>query len=302
MDLAELKEKVLKNELTFNVLIFSYADRFNVNSYIDTIANNKQANKVIISSLDEYQTDDVFAEDIDEDDSIYVLFADEFDTLINIEDYKNLIIATPKLSSVVSKELKDIVVNFPKLLEWQIKDYMRVKATGLKQEQLDFIYTICNGDIFRIDNELAKLCLFDNDAQKYIFEQLVESNNFEDTNSKAMFNLISAISKKDYKTISYILKNKKSLDLDVFGLVALLKKNFKNVIDIQLNPKATPDSLKMKYNQFMAIKYNCGKYSNKSLMTIYKYLNDFDYELKSGKLDIDDYYLFDYVVCKILTL
>ena len=80
--------------------------------------------------------------------------------------------------------------------------------------------------------------------------------------------------------VKNILLNIDNIDVDAFGLMKILSTNFKKVIDIQLNPKATAESLKMSSKQFWAIKkYSCGYYTREQLISIYTMLNDCDYHI-----------------------
>ena len=81
----------------------------------------------------------------------------------------------------------------------------------------------------------------------------------------------------------------------------LYKFSLYNLIRVQMDPKATAASLKMSYKQFMAIKYNCNKYSCKEVVDLYRFITGIDYRLKSGQLDMDDGTFVDYIVCRFLS-
>ena len=98
-----------------------------------------------------------------------------------------------------------------------------------------------------------------------------------------------------------VYKEIQNIDVEPFGLIALLINNFRNVIDVQLSRNATAESLGLSGKQFWAIKnYSCGFYNREELIEIFEFLNDIDYKIKSGELNTS--ILIDYIICKILTI
>ena len=76
-------------------------------------------------------------------------------------------------------------------------------------------------------------------------------------------------------------------------------KNIKNIINIQLDNKATAESLGMTTKQFNAIKYNIGYFNKQSLIEIFNIITDIDYKLKSGQLPAN--LIIDYLMLNILS-
>ena len=78
------------------------------------------------------------------------------------------------------------------------------------------------------------------------------------------------------------------IDIEAMGLVTILKKNIRNIIDVQMNPSATYVSTGMSPKQFASVKYNVGKFSNEQLIDLYEFLLDIDLSLKSGELQFSN--------------
>ena len=124
-------------------------------------------------------------------------------------------------------------------------------------------------------------------------DQLLVYNNYK------IFDLTNAILQRDIFKLQDIYKS--NLKVESFAFLALLIKNFKLVIDIQLARNTTAESLGISGKQFWAIKkYNCNKYSKDELVYIYNMLTSIDLYIKSGYMNTD--IVQDYIVFKILSL
>lgn len=194
--------------------------------------------------------------------------------------------------------MKDFIVEFPKLVDWQVEDYAKVKLTGMEEDAIKWLCQIANYDINRIDNEIDKINIFDEKDRMNIFLQLNEDNCYSDLNNFNIFNLINAISKKEYQNVLNILKIIDIIDVEPMGLITLLISSFKKMIDVHLSNNPDYKKLGMSQKQFNAIKYGCNKYNAVKLVDTYQMLVSIDYKLKSGLLDNNK--IIDYVVCNIL--
>ena len=113
-----------------------------------------------------------------------------------------------------------------------------------------------------------------------------------------MFNLTNAIIKRDKDKIAEIYCERHNIDISEMGLLTILYTNFRNIISVQMGKNATAESLGLKQNQFNAIRWNCGKYSNAELLEIFKMLTSLDLWVKDGTLAVSD--LIDYTLVKIV--
>ena len=296
MELKELKEKVLNKTLENKMYIFKYEDsRFLVQDYINEISKLFKSEINYLNSIDDlYAMANAFF--IDSNFDLNVLFVDNLEN--EVPEMDNVIICCKNISKEVLQEVKNKVIIFPKLENWQIEDYAKVKLDGVEPNAISWLCSIANYDVDRINNEIEKITIFEKDTRNDIFNLINNDNGYSDLNNYNIYNLVNAIVKKDINTIHECLLNIEVLDVEPMGLVALLLRQFKSVIDIQLNNNPTPEKLGMNPKQFNAIKYNCGKYDAYRLIHIYNLLNSIDFLLKSGKIDNDK--IIDYVVCNIL--
>ena len=303
MNIVELKDKIKSNTLDDTLIILQYTDNmFIAHSYIHAIATNKKLEIKYIENLADCsnQVEDLFNNQLI-DNTLYVLITDKFESNItNINNYKNVIIVCKDFDKDLN--IKDYVIKMPKLEEFQIISYIKAKCKGLDDNQAKILYNINKGDINAIETDLNKLYLFDTLNQSYVFNDLFTQHGFINSKNNIIFALSTAILKKDISTISTIVKYQSQLDIEPFALIGLLKKNFKNIIDIKFNLNASPATLNISYKQFMAIKINSDKFTSQQIIKSYKFLNDIDYNIKTGKLDIKQDEFLDYIICNLIAL
>ena len=297
MQLRELKERINKKEsITFPLIFLASNNDFLVNQYLYSIAKNLSLNIVSISSLKEL--DDITSSVFYENNDLFIFKVDK-DMLVKQEDVRNNRVIVLAENQIKGSDID--VVKFDKLENWMIEDYAKTLLPGLTIQETTWLCKICNYNIDRVDIECQKLSLFDKKEQESIFELINKENGYCDLNDLNIFNLTNAIIKKDILTIKTIIRDIDNIDIEGTGLVTILLKQFLNIINIQLNNHANAASLNMSEKQFRAISYNCNKYSNDKLISIYKFLNNVDYKLKSGLLDISNKDLVQNILNNILT-
>lgn len=272
MLISDLKNAILNKTLSDDVLLFKWTDNaFLCHEYVRKIAEVFNKTIVQIESIKEVNNDSLFTAD-----TLYVLYTDKFKDKVN--GLKNIIVVSKSIESDID------YIEFPKLENWQIEDLVKVCLTGLTDDSVQWLCRTCNYNIYRIKQEINKLKLFLPQQQELMLKKLIDEGNFNDLSSLNIFNLITAIIKKDYATVQTILANMDIIDIEGTGVVTLLLREFKKIIDIQTNKHATADSMGITPKQFAAIKYNCGKYTTESLVNIYEFLTSIDQNLKQGKL------------------
>jgi hypothetical protein len=293
MDNKTLKAQILDRTLSDNSLIFKYEDnKYLCFKYIDEIAKFKNKNKFFINSINEIDLDS-----FEYDKFLYILDIDELKE--NIPNcINNLIVVCNKISEDIAVEY----VSISKLADWHLKDYISIKLPGLKEEEIDWLVDITKKDIYRLENESNKIKIFPKESQRTIFKLINEGDGYSDLNTLNIFDFTNSIMKRNLSKIKEILYCIEKLDVDAFALIALLLKNFLNLINIQMGIKPTPEGLGLTYNQFKAIGYNCGKYKNEELIKIFEFLTSIDNEVKSGNLDIENEDLISYLICNIIEI
>jgi hypothetical protein len=273
MTVEELKNHIEKNTLSDDFLILQYSDStFLAHQYINQIALNKNLSIHYLTSIEE-------AGSLLASQYLQVCFLDKYTNEMYCDYISNLIVVCKQVDSGGLTH----TVKLPELEEWQIKDYAALQLPGIDDSLVDWLCSICQYDIDRLYLEISKIKIFPKGRQQLMMQELSESNNYKDLSSLTAFDIVKAFICKDLKTLQEYFTE--DLNIDELGLAALLLRNFKQIIDIQINSKATPESLGISYKQYKAIQHSCGHYTNQQLIDIYELLTSIDYKIKTGQLD-----------------
>nr|DAX39550.1 MAG TPA: DNA polymerase III, delta subunit [Caudoviricetes sp.] len=283
MNLQELKAHIENNTLKENLLIFTGDGDFIFKQYLHKYVTDNSLDIKYIESIDEISSSNMFAF------SSNVLYLLETDTFIKEPASHNRVWVKCK-----KNKSKTDSIELPKLEEWQLEDYIKSKCFGLKDSEVKELLKCYKDNPFRLDLELDKILI--TGTYKYIKDQL-----YTDVANYMIFDLTTALVKRDKKKVSDILIEIEHIDVEPFGLLTLMTKNFRQLIDIQLAINPTAESVRVSDKQFWVLKkYNSGYYNREELVKIYKWLLDIDKRIKNGELDTK--YLNEYIITKIINI
>ena len=306
MTIQELKTQIEAGKVTDELIILKDTeDNFISNQYIKAIARVKKQKINFVDSIDELLADS---------SSIFTMFLEKDDTSLNvlksevfiwveprIARLTNLIIVVSKFSDKeIEKQFEKYIVTVPKIEGWMLKDYVYSTTEGVAHKDLDWLMQLCGTNYARLQQELDKIALFREDERRYLFDDLIRDGAVDDLSSYSIFNFTNAITSKDLAAIKSVYKELSRIDVNEFGLLTILLKNFKNIIMVQLNPNPTPETTGLDGKQLYAIKKIPRVYSSAQLVDIYTMLLDIDRQIKSGELPTE--ILIDYLVTKILSV
>lgn len=306
MTIQELKSQIEAGSVTSDLIIFKDTENnFISNQYIQAIRRLKNQEIQYLDSPLELIQDawSIFGDEDTtlEDHTLRVIKSDSFNwSSSRIADLKNVIIVVSKFADKsIEKLFEPWTVNVPKIEDWMLKDYVYSTTEGVAQKDLDWLINLCGKNRDRLQMELDKLNLFGVDERKYLFNDLIRDGAVDDLSSYSIFNFTNAITSKDLKMLMTIYKELDRVDVNEFGLLTILVKNFKNILMVQLTANPTPESTGIDGKQLYAIKRIPRVYSADQLVKIYQMLLDIDRQVKSGELPTD--ILIDYIVIKILS-
>lgn len=300
MNIQELKESVIGHTFPDGLQIFVASnDNFIIHQYLHEICQGKglKLNWFEVKWLDEIK--DVLPQEkcggvfdnMFEDNELRVYnIAHNVDYAAQVPiDQTNSIIITPKVSEEVVDAFGNNITIFPTLTDMQIKDYVHTQVPGLNDETINWLLETTHKNMFRLEQECNRFKCIEKEKQQQVFDKMIDEGGYDDLTNKTIFDLTNAITKRDKKTIDMLMHEIDSMDVTDMYLLTVLHNSFKNLLGVQCsNGSANANSLGLKPNQFNAIKYNCGKYSNVELVDRLRYINSLDYKLKTGLLDIKD--------------
>lgn len=276
--LEQLKKKIIDKDLDNSPLIFKYTDnKFLCYQYANEIAKVRNLQKQLIDDINVTLNDESFF-DV-EDTTLYILDTDKLVADVTA-DMLNLIV----ICKDVPKQLSIDFIEFSKLLPWQIEDYVKTRLPGLLEVQAKWLCEITKYNIYRIDQECRKIEIFPEGTQKLLFDQLNMENAYNDLNTYSIFDFTNALMRKDVNKVKDILSELDYVDIEGTGLVTIFHKQFRNLIQIKMNPRATAESLGITPGQFKMLSYNYKNlYTEKQLINIYNFITSINQNLMAGK-------------------
>lgn len=305
MTIQDLKAQIESGAVSHDLIIFKDTEgNFISNQYIRAIQKLRNQEIQYLDSPMELIQDSwsIFGdEDTSGENTLRVIKTDSFVwTSSRISDLKDVIIVVSKFSDkAVEKQLEPWIVSVPKIEDWMLKDYVYSTTEGVAQKDLDWLINLCGKNRDRLQMELDKLTLFGVAERKYLFNDLIRDGAVDDLSSYSIFNFTNAITSKDLNMLMTIYKELDRVDVNEFGLLTILVKNFKNILMVQLTANPTPESTGIDGKQLYAIKRIPRVYTPDQLVKIYQMLLDIDRQVKTGELPTD--ILIDYIVIKILS-
>lgn len=300
MDIKKLKEQIISNSLSNDFLVLVCEENFFVaNQYISRICQNRHCQETCVEELVNQENSSLSLV-FDFSNTLNVLRTDVFDAFYNdYAQFKNNIVLCNKIDKKIEGQLADYIVKVPKLVDWQIKDFMKLICKELEEDEINWLYEVTSGNIYKIENELDKIKLFSGKKQREILNELKYDDN-SDLYKISNFSLSEAILKRNMLVISDYLRHISFAEIDPFSLVGLLISNYKKILFINFNSGLTAEQLKMTPKQINAIKYYYRDISEKTVTESLKFLTSIDKRLKTGKLDLETTELIEFIICSLL--
>lgn len=301
MLLEDLKQQIESSSIKQKFIIFQGEKTYIARQYTNAIANIlkreieyvEDINNILNNSFDIFNV-------TEEINTLRVFHCDTFSfTNPKLSDEEFLFIICKKVDKDTVDIFNNYIVEIPDLVEWQIKDYLYSTVDGIDRKYLDWLISVCNKDIDRIQLEVDKLLLFEPTHRQTIFQQMVEDNALGDVSDKTIFDFISALVKKDKKLLKEIYEDIESIDIEDIGVVTLLYQNFKKYIQVWMQNNPTPENTGLSSKQIWAINKLPRVWSSNQLVDIMTVLTEMDYRLKTGSIPVD--MIRDYLVVNLLS-
>lgn len=285
MDIKELKYKIEKGILDDSFMVWvATEDNIVVDQYIKAIKENKHLEIKFIDNLTEIPDESFIT-----DSNLYILKTKKW---TSEDKHDNCI--------VICEETKiSDAIKFPAVEAWQVIDYVAWLVPGIPDNFLEALIKQYTTNLARFISDMQKLSIFDEASQLHMLEKTIQDGCYDDLSDATVFDLSTALIKKDVQKVSEVLKVKPYIDLTPMHFWTIITNNFKNIIRLQLDPSANAQSLGISDKQAWVIrKYNCGFYSKEQLIKIYKMLCSIENKFKFEELDVDN--IIDYIICKVL--
>jgi len=304
MEIKALKEAILANKIPEDFMIFLYQDNtFLVDQYIDEIAYKRSLAKNRLSYLSE-QKSSALSLVFDYEDKLNILRVDTFDEVHeDYAEFTNTIVVCKKIDKRITALVRPYVVNFPKLVDWQVQDYMHLKCPGLSEQDIKWLYTITNGDIYRITSELDKVNLFSTDKQSLILRGIREEDG-SDLYNYDILKIRQDLLNNKLRSVKEFIQHESLVNADPVGFNNLLLLVVKKILYVNFGKEAKISLEEAGVNPYEAkhIKEDYASISFSRVAKLLKFLSATDLKLKSNLLDMTKEQLLDYVICNVITV
>lgn len=302
MTLQDIKTQIENNEIKNTFMIFKCDNKFIPRQYYKEISKILGLNLEYLEDLSSISTNsiDIFFADTTKNNTLRVYSTDTFEYQdTSLSDEENLIIITKQVDKETEKLYSNYIIEVDPLEHWCIKDYLYSVVKGVPTKYLDWLMENCNYDINRLQLEIEKLLIFDENERTIIFEQMLNDDAFSDISNKTIFDFTDGIVKKDLNKLITIYEDIDNIDIEAIGVVTVLYKNFLKLLQVWMSLNPTPESTGLSSKQIYAIRKLPRIWSENQLVNILELLTSIDYKIKNGEMPVN--ILRDYIVVKILS-
>lgn len=303
MTIEDLYTSIQMKNVPNNLIIFKSGKdkvKFLAYQYATEIANLREIKKSILYDLENLSNNTVLSELTEPTLQIYD--CEQFSYPNNLlSTQTNLIIICDKIDKKTAELYAEYIVELPILEPWQIRDYVTSKLPMIKSEEADWLCSICNNDIFRVDLEVQRLLIFGAQDIPFMVYQFKQDGIYSDLVAGTTYDLVNAIIHKDKTNIIPLYKAFLESDSSPMGLVVLLYNAFKNIIRVQFTPNPTVENCGMTSQQLWIYKtYHINYYNRNQLHKIFTTLTDMQAWIRLEKITTDT--ILDFLLVTIFSI
>ena len=300
LTLRELKIDIQENTVpdTFFIFVCPPNDYYLASSYIDAICESKQLERVAAESI--FNQDSALSLVMNFENDFRVVFTDSFDeACADYSRFTNTAVICSKVDKKVEKAVAEYVIQVPAAVDWQIKDFIKQKAPKLTDQNIEELYLASGGNLYMLDNMLAKINLFPEADQSTIAFELSREPGSHLYDAPTYDLVESLIKNQTAKVKAYVLTNQTSKD-EFLGLVNLLINKLKSTLLVEHSSK-TAAEIGISDKQYYFLKNHPSGLPMGIIQQKLRILTAMDLQLKSGLLDISNQSQIDYLIAKLVS-
>jgi hypothetical protein len=296
MTLIELKNFITNKIMPSDFMIFINKDNpYLANQYVEALGSLSVSGINKINSIFEPQQSSLLLL-TSPADSLNIMFTDTFDE--RSEDYsqfENTIVVCEQVDKSIAKNVEDYIIKFPKLEEWQLCDYAKMICPDIDAEDILWLVQASDNSIERVNNELAKVALFNKNEQREVFSA-IRFDPQSDLYKVDIFAVVNALVNGDMPVLYEFIKHN---GYEIHEPVVLANRaltSLKNIALITQNQGLTANDCGVSAGQFTFIKNRYRSLNLEALKQKIKFLANFDLMLKTSKLELDKHDMCSYLI------
>jgi hypothetical protein len=231
--------------------------------------------------------------------AINILFTDTFDE--RAEDYsqfEDTIVICEQLDKSIDKNVEKYVIKMPKFENWQICDYAKTLCPALDEDDLMWLITASEGNIYRVINELDKVNLFEKEDQKEIFTS-IRFDPQTDLYKIDLFTIVNALVDGDMLILFDFLKRDSYDSLEPVVIANRVFTSLKNILLVTQNPGIKAEECGVSASQYSFLKRKYHSLNIDVIKQKLKFLTNFDLDLKTSRLDMSKRAMMNYLVSNL---
>ena len=296
MTLIDLKKFITDKIVPSDFMIFVSKDNpFLANQYAKALGELAVGGVNKISSIYEPQQSSIMLLTMP-GEAINILTTEVFDE--RSEDYsqfENTIVICEQVDKSIAKNVENYIIKFPKLEEWQLCDYAKTLCPVIDDEDILWLVQSSEKSIERVNNELAKVVLFDKNEQKEVFSA-IRFDPQSDLYNADLFAVVNALVLGDKMVLFDFIKHNGWEIHEPVVLANRALSSLKNIIIIKQNPSLTAEDCGVSFGQYKFIKGNYHGFNLAAAKKKLKFLANFDLLLKTSQLELDKRDMLSYLI------
>jgi hypothetical protein len=294
MTLIDLKKSIETQNIPDDLIIFLCSENsFIAEQYVDAICEINNLVKTRINTLQDQMS--ALSLVLGTTDELRILKTDVFEeALVDYSSIKNTVIICNKIDKKVRPLVEDYIVEVAKLADWQVKSYIKLICPVLNDDEVNWLYTATNGDVYRMINEIDKIKLFPAPEQHTLLNAIRFSPD-SDLYAVSIFDLADAIIRGNKPFILDFLSHE-SVNFDLMQIVGATLQKVKNIILATQNSGKTASEIGINDKYLYRLRKDWSNFPADRLQALLAFLSGIDLKLKTGALEMSKAAQIDYLI------
>lgn len=300
MTVQDLKKYIKECTLLETFFIFTHPkNTFLVNQYIDAMCDALKLEKTYAKSI--FEQESALSLVMSFNSNLKVIYVDEFTEYSDdYAQFTNTVVVCEKIKKDLIPVVSNYVVEFNEPEEWQIKAYMKQKCPGLSEEYINELFLNAGKNIYRIDNELDKIKLFEEDLQNSTYISLRDTKNSDLFYIKDAFAIAEAILSGDLDLLKGYLTHRTAYAFEFYPIYTALLSKIKGIYLTRHCQNITEADLEINAWQLKYLRSPAYHLTDWQLKQAIKLLSDLDLRIKSGTFDMSTTAQIDYILTQLV--
>jgi hypothetical protein len=300
MTLRELKDSIQARYIPDTFMVFLCPDNyFLANQYIQAICEVKQLEKHVVETI--FEQDSALSLVMNFENDLRVLYTETFEEVAtDYSRFENTVIVCNKIDKKIAKFVEEYIINIPELQAWQVKTYIQQQCPDITEEAVNDILKATRGEIYRVENMVDKIKLFEPYYQnQVVFDLIQEPGTFYFDCDIDDFKLVDAILHNRVNIVKDCIKAGRLSGPEFLSYAGRILNSIKTLILVEYtNLPGSEIGITDKKCNYM--RFNRSSFTLPDLQKKLDAVSELDLKLKSGLLDMSSDCQMDYLLMRLM--